>query len=298
VWERVHGSLDGLEERRAGIAQELENWHPEGTFTPPEGWSGRVVVAELFTGSECPPCVGADVAFDGLAAYYPTTAVAVLVHHEHIPRPDPMTNPDTVDRMNYYGRGVVRGTPTVVINGTDYTVGGGSRAGGKGKFGTYSWMIEQHLDDDPPVEITLSGEVEGSMLEVSSRVQVLDRELRARDDLRLRLAVAEEIVHFEGSNGVAEHRMVVRGFIGGAEGMALRQGKKTTRSRDSWDIAARETELLTYLETFQAENPGNFAGDGFTELKHEIDESGLLVVAFVQNDTTKEIYQARVLDLR
>ncbi len=298
VWERVHGSLNGLENRRERLRQRLERWHPEGTFAPPDDWSGRVVLAELFTGSECGPCLGADVAFDGLIAYYPPTTVAILVHHEHIPRPDPMTNPDTIDRMNYYSREVVRGTPTVIINGTDAVVGGGSRSAARGRFGTYTWMIGRHLTEAPRLDITISAERRDTRLDVTARAHLKNPGSSENEDLRLRLAVAEEVVHYEGSNGVTEHRLVVRGFIGGHDGWALEPGRETTHIDASWDVAAREAELQTYLETFQAENPDSFAGDGFTELTHEIDESRLVVVAFVQNETTKEIYQARVLDVR
>ncbi len=298
VWSRVHGSTDGLETRRESLLRELENWHPAGAFSPPADWSGRVVLAELFTGSECPPCVGADAAFDGLIARYPTTAVAVLVHHEHIPRPDPMTNPDTVARMDYYGRGVIRGVPTAIINGTDAVVGGGGRAAGKGRYGTYSWMIERHLAAAPRLDIDLTGRIRAGALEVTAKVKLTDPALRTRDDLRLRLAVAEELLHFAGSNGVTEHPMVVRSYLGGPDGFALTPGKRTLRVKNGCDLAVREAELLAYLEQYQAENAGRFAGGGFAELKHEIDETRLLVIAFVQNDTTKEVYQARILDLR
>jgi thiol-disulfide isomerase/thioredoxin len=44
------------------------------------------VLAELFTGSECPPCVGADLAFDGLVEAVPAKYLAVLVYHLPIPR--------------------------------------------------------------------------------------------------------------------------------------------------------------------------------------------------------------------
>ena len=44
-------------------------------YAPPEDWVGKVVLAELFTGSECPPCLGADLAFDMLLTDYPSKAV-------------------------------------------------------------------------------------------------------------------------------------------------------------------------------------------------------------------------------
>ena len=69
-------------------------FEPEA-FKAPAGWKGKTVLAELFTGSECPPCVGADIAFDALIESIPAKYLAVLVYHLPIPRPDPMINPAT-----------------------------------------------------------------------------------------------------------------------------------------------------------------------------------------------------------
>ena len=40
------------------------------------------------------------------------------------------------------------------------------------------------------------------------------------------------------------------------------------------------------------------SGPGFSRKMNEIDRSQLVLVAFVQNDETKEVYQASVFDLR
>jgi len=151
LWEKVYGSEKDLEETLEELGEELESWHPTGQFLPSSDWSGRIVLAELFTGSECPPCVASDIAYDGLIEYYPLSVTAVLVYHEHIPGPDPMTNPDTEARMAYYTRDVVRGTPTSIINGLDHSVGGGGRAAAKGRYGIYScWRVHQRSISTSP----------------------------------------------------------------------------------------------------------------------------------------------------
>src|SRR6266851_4866813 len=78
--------------------------------------SDRVVLVELFTGAECPPCVAADKAFDALAETYKPSEVVLLEYHLHIPRPDPLTSPDGLERAKYYG-GAIGGTPTFIFNG-------------------------------------------------------------------------------------------------------------------------------------------------------------------------------------
>ena len=96
------------------------------TFPGRKDKSDRVVLVELFTGAQCPPCVAADLAFDALAKTYKPTEVALLQYHEHIPGPDPLTNPDTEDRMAYY-RKAISGTPTILFNGKAAEGGGGGR---------------------------------------------------------------------------------------------------------------------------------------------------------------------------
>ena len=73
----------------------------------------RVVLVELFTGTQCPPCVATDVAFDALLKTYKPGQVALLQYHLHIPRPDPLTTADAEARgRRYYGDAIDPGTPT------------------------------------------------------------------------------------------------------------------------------------------------------------------------------------------
>ena len=90
-------------------------------FEGRRGKSDRVVVLELFTGSECPPCVAADTAFDGLLQTYKATDVVLLQYHLHIPRPDALTNADSVAQARYY-KDKIQGTPTFLIDGASTPV--------------------------------------------------------------------------------------------------------------------------------------------------------------------------------
>ena len=297
LWEKMHPGED-LEGHLTALREEFEAWHPESTYEIPADRTGKVVLAELFTGAECPPCVASDLAYDGLIAYYPNQVAAVLVHHLHIPGPDPMTNKWTVERQNYYGTDVVGGTPTSIIDGTDVVGGGGGASVGKGRFGQYSWSIERHLTTPPRLSIDLQGHLSGNGGSVNVSVEVGDSELVGNENLRLRIALAEKELHYEGGNGVAEHRMVVRTFIGGHDGFELRPNGKA-RVRESLDLTDLQETLLDYLNEFESENADRFrSGPGFSRKMHEIDREQLVLVAFVQNDETKEVYQTRVIELR
>ena len=77
--------------------------------------ANQVVMMELFTGAQCPPCVAADVAFDALQKSYKPTELVLVQYHMHIPGSDPMTNPDTIARWDYYRKLFptgIRGVPT------------------------------------------------------------------------------------------------------------------------------------------------------------------------------------------
>ncbi len=83
-------------------------FHPEAFAGRKNSKADSVVLIELFTGAQCPPCVGVDVAFDALLQTYKPTEVIGLQHHLHIPRPDPLSNKDTEARSEYFGDEVRR----------------------------------------------------------------------------------------------------------------------------------------------------------------------------------------------
>ena len=83
--------------------------------------NGHTALIELFTGSGCGPCVAADLAVDDALAAYPGKEVVALEFDQHIPLPDPLANPDGVQRAAYYG---VQYTPWLVLDGTSRDLDG------------------------------------------------------------------------------------------------------------------------------------------------------------------------------
>src|SRR5262249_23603191 len=98
------GSLQGLEEMLdAKYAKLYTVQFKAEHYNPSEKRTKRTVLAEVFTGSGCPPCVAADLGFDAMMERYKRDELAVLMYHLHIPAPDPMTNPATQARSKFYG---------------------------------------------------------------------------------------------------------------------------------------------------------------------------------------------------
>jgi hypothetical protein len=129
----------------------------------------RVVLMELFTGAQCPPCVAADVAFDALLKAYKPTEFIGLQYHVHIPGPDPLTNPDSLERLGYYEAG---GTPSTYFNGAEGAGGGGGMGNARAKFGEYIELINTELEGTRRAEIELAVTRSGTkaLVKIAARV--------------------------------------------------------------------------------------------------------------------------------
>ncbi len=248
--------------------------------------NGRVVLAELFTGSECGPCLAADAAYDKLLERYSRTELAVLEYHLHIPRPDPMANTNTESRAKFYQ---VFSTPTSIINGVDKVLGGGPRVASKSAFEEYCAAIEQDIAEPPRTTISLSDNIAGNEIHLSVNTTVDDD---TSSHLKLFVVLAEDKIHYQGSNTVAVHRFVVRKIASPLDGVDFTNGSAMLET--TLNISAVSDSLKSYLDQFEARVPG---GKIFKEKKYEINPANLYLVAFVQNVETKEILQAVVKKL-
>lgn len=279
----VHGPE--LEEIIKGEIQNTENFQVPH-FTKPKD-NNKVVLAELFTGSECRPCLAADVAYDKLIERYESNTLAVLEYHLHIPAPDPMTNTDAEARAKFYG---VNSTPTSIIEGIDKSLAGGNKAVAKSRFNVFSATIEKFLSNDPKANISLKGSLKKKNLSVSCNSST--SELNT-NDLRLHIVLAEEKVHYKGYNTVAEHRFVVRKMFPSPEGLAF-ENKKELKFSTKINLNQIEDSLKIFLDKMEKRANRKV----FKEKKHQINSDNLFLVAFVQNSVTKVILQANVIQVK
>ncbi len=104
------------------------------------------------------------------------------------------------------------------------------------------------------------------------------------EGLRVRVALAEEKVAYTGANKVAEHVNVVRAFAGGPEGEKVAKDKAFTKTL-TVDLDAVRKELREDLDKKGKETP-------FPNKERPLDLKKLRIVAFVQNDATREVLQA------
>ncbi|MBI1917337.1 MAG: DUF1223 domain-containing protein [Planctomycetes bacterium] len=253
-------------------------------YPPRTGKNNRAVVVELFTGTECPPCVAADLAFDALTKTFQPSEAILLEYHEHIPGPDPLTNADTVARMKYYGETFareVRGTPSTLFNGTPGAGGGGGRDAAQDKYDQFFKAITDQLDQQARVNLKAKAVRKGDKIDISAEVADL-KDTGAT--VRLRLVLVEEKIEYKGGNGIGEHHHVVRGFPGGLDGIALKE--KTAKQTASVDLGELRTQLKKYLQETYKKLEEELPKDVPMELKK------LHVVALVQDDNTREVLHA------
>lgn len=292
AYTKEFGSLAGLEEKLDDMYRARPKPFEPGHYTRSDAnGASRVVLAELFTGAECGPCIASDLAFDGLGERYDHNTVAVLEYHLHIPGPDPMTNPDTEARSKYYQ---VRGTPTAVIDGLDSQAGGGGSSYAARIFADYKGKIEARLDKPPLASLTgFQVKVDGQTVTVSGQADLTPEGADKADKARLHVALVQETIRYTGANGIRFHNLVVRKLLGSPEGTVLQKPGTKTAFSDTVNMATLGDNLKAYLEKYEADRSARLNSEfKFSQKLDRIDPNQLLVVAFVQDDQTKEILQA------
>jgi len=246
-----------------------------------KGKSDRVVLVELFTGAECPPCVAADLGFDALAKTYKPSAVILLQYHLHIPGPDPLTNADTEARAKFYGD-EIEGTPTILFNGKvdPKAEGGGGADQGQDKYDAYVGVVDALLETEPKAQVKVTAALKGDKIEITGTVADLEK---PGDSMRLRFALVEETVKYQGRNKLDAHHHVVRDLPGGAKGFAVKE--KTAKQTVTVDLAELRKKLKAYLDDYGEKNK-------FPNQDRPLELKNLRVIAFLQNDATKDVIQA------
>lgn len=275
LWEKVYGSSQGFESKLEARRQEVP-FHAE-PFKPSAEWKGKTVLAELFTGSGCSPCVGTDLGLDGLIKAYGSMYVAVLEYHLSVPRPDPMMNMVTRKRAQFYG---VNSAPTIFFDGENRGSGGGSRQMAEGKFKEYSAEVNARVYALPEAKLKVSAKLKGDSVEVKFSA---DKEIPAAD---YNLALVQKEEKYQGGNGIVFHKMVVRDFLT-LDAAALKSESA------QFSIPKAEQDAEARLSQHEKER-----GFTFKERHSKIDRQNLMVVFFLQDRDVKKVYNAAVAEVK
>jgi tetratricopeptide (TPR) repeat protein len=252
--------------------------------------TGKILLAELFTGAECGPCQGADVAYDELAEYYPRNSLAILEYHVNIPGPDPMTNPDTYSRYVYYGG--TFGTPTAIIEGKEIITGGGPRYLALNRYNLYKYALSKYENQKP--EIIISGKAVKYGNEINVNLNMKGKTKEQKDVLHI--ALVEKSINYTGSNTIDRHKFVVRNLLEGVSGIRITSDKISK----SFDIDKIEKGLINYLDnpTRQPSWRPSFGPPLWKARTDTINRDNLAVVAWIQNTESREIINSVYFDVK
>ena len=292
VYSKTHnGTTAGLDELLdAEYHKRFPNPLHLDAYRPTAKRTDRLVLAEVFTGSGCGPCVGADLAFEAAMERYSRKDLAVVMYHQHVPKPDPMTNLDTQARSHYYA---VVGVPTYAVDGATVKFNGAAREDTGKVFEHIQPPIEKELDTPAEEKIDVSASASGNSVKVSAAVAAVNS---ASKDLKIHILLVEKELKYSGENGIRYHPMVVRAMGGkDDDGFALEPGKPASVEQ-VWDLDKIAAGLKTQLDEYELKGHRG-SSFKFIEKKYQIDRGNLAIVVFVQDARNRHILQAAFVDL-
>jgi tetratricopeptide (TPR) repeat protein len=281
-----NGTLDGLDAALdAKYKATSANPVHAVPYKPSAARSNRLVLAEIFTGAGCPPCVAADLAFDAAMERYSRKDLAVVMYHMHIPLPDPLTNKATVERAKYYG---INSVPSFGIDGV-MGGGGGARSATKNVYNRILPDIEKALDAPAGAQVTLEASVIGGAVKVRATASGLKGE---GDPVKLQILLVEEMISYSGENGVRFHPMVVRSIAGENYG-----GIKVDRAAPApvdhvFDLAEITAETQKYIDEYEKTRTETQPTFAFSRKPVAMNPGNLSVVAFLQDEKSKKVLQS------
>lgn len=294
LYRKTHkDSLDGLTELLdKSFKAKHVNPITVTKYTPTARRTARTVLAEMFTGAACIPCLSVDLSFERVLERYSRADVAYLVYHIHAPSSDPYSNFAVEDRSHYYG---VNSAPTVIIDGAPANAGEGSTPLATTVFPKIDAALAARLDAEPGGAVRASASRQGSKITAA-----ITASTTSSAKVRLHVALVELESSYSGENGLRFQPMVVRAMYGarGDRGVVLANGSVAPLT---WtvDLASLAAENLEYYDWYIADLKKRANIDtSFREKRAELNPSRLGIVAFLQDDVTHAILQSSFIAIK
>jgi thiol-disulfide isomerase/thioredoxin len=202
AYRSLHGSDRGFEERLESLQSALP-FRPK-PFTPPKRWRGKTVLVEVFTNTENPRCLAADLAAAGLIESYPDKYLAVLEYHLAVPLPDPLADEEGQARAERYR---IVSTPTAVIDGGIRMSGSGTRSMAGARYEQLKGQIDGRLSEEPDLRLKVKAVRTGDRVEATASFN------RERPGAEHYLALVQDRERLKGASGTIIHRRIVRSLV-------------------------------------------------------------------------------------
>ena len=224
----------------------------------------RKTLVEEFTNASCPPCATQNPAFNALIYQNRLAGKVTSLHYQVVwPGTDPMNafnKPDVEQQVQYYGVG---GVPTGVVDGI-YIPDSCSLYDGAPGCLTQT-MINRAQAEPSIFDIQIASVKNGNTGNVT--VSVTAKNTFTTGNFRLMTALEEDTINYgtpPGSNGEIEFYQVLRKLLPDSDGVFL--------------PAMTAGQTLTFNSSFNVDP--TFV------------ESQLRVIAYVQDDETRKVYQS------
>ncbi len=219
----------------------------------------RMVLVESFSQASCAPCAAQNPALEALLAANPTKAVAIK-YQVSWPGYDPMYNqhPAEIDeRVDYYG---ITGVPDRVLDGTNQDATQAS--------------IDARYAVASPINMSISHVINPGFATADVTVTVTAPAVWNPSNTVLHVGMIEEVIEFSsapGSNGETVFHNVMRKMLSSWAGTSV-VASNFASAGGSQTFTFEDVAIPSYI--------------------YDLTELGF--VAWVQNTTTKEVYQAKL----
>jgi hypothetical protein len=224
----------------------------EFTAGPAGGLVPRVVLAELLTTRPCINCPNAEAGLDIVLEEYGADSLCIIAYHDLAPPSDPFATPETVARIDWYMGESWAAWPHVKFDGT-LVVTGQEHSSPAAAAAAYSQRIDARKAVGSPVSMRIAGSLGSGSVTVTVKV----REALATTANVLRVVVVED----DAVASSVEYDFVARDLLDDEPLSVAAVGD-----------SAVVTRSITVAPAWN--------------------ESKLDVIAFVQDDLTKEVLQA------
>ena len=266
------------------------------TYQPGASAPSRKVLAELFTGAACEPCISPDLAFEAALKRYGRDELVLLAYHDNAPAADPLANPVTEERGKYYSTG--GSTPHVFLDGKALDLPQGLQSHAQESADELFAAVDKQLAGSADAHVEVDAVRHGNDIEVTAHMRA-----PAGNRRKLHVDLIEKELSYSGENGLHFQPMVVRatarqgdagsGFDVPAGGSLdihytfnlprIEAANNAYYDRHAEDLKKRSNGMLTLI---------------YREKKAAIDPTRLAVAAFVQDDGDKQVLQSAFSDVR
>lgn len=276
-WLELRGRLD---------QQDLAALWPFETTplpAPRDPRPARAAVVEAFVSPHCDPSAAVETALEGLRRSAAASDCIVLLYPLHAGAGSPLVSAASLTRA---AEVKVERTPTILVNGEPFPLAGPRAANVPALYEDLRRAAAAARTTPRAVETTLSVKRDGDLLSVAATANMAAGLSNLEgQSWRLRVAVADAHVRYEGRNGVRLHPFVVWDWAGGFEGAAFLD--RQARQETIVDLARIRRKVAEYHDEYERRQHVLFS--------EEVDDSLLLhpwIVAYVIHPQTGEILHA------